>query len=99
MKRIIIILTCVLGVSATAYPQYFETNRSTNDRGLFNQWFVSDENYYGAFGGTAWSPYDPLTPNLPGHGQTDNQAAPLGGGTLLLVSLGAAYALKSRRRK
>lgn len=98
MKRIILLI-CVLAFSATAYPQYFEASNSSNNRGLFNQWFVSDENYYGAFGGTAWSPSDPSMPNLPSHGQTDNQAAPLGGGTLLLAAFGAAYALKSRRRK
>ena len=38
-------------------------------------------------------------PNLPGHGETGNQNAPLGGGALLLIGFGAAYALKKRNEK
>ena len=39
-------------------------------------------------------------PFLPGHGESDNQnATPLGGGALLLIGFGAAYALKKRNEK
>jgi len=36
-------------------------------------------------------------PSLPGHGKTDNQPAPLGGGALLLIGFGAAYALSKKK--
>lgn len=32
------------------------------------------------------------------HGDNDDQPAPLGGGTLLLIGFGAAYALKKRQK-
>ncbi len=39
-------------------------------------------------------------PFLPGHGESDDQnASPLGGGALLLIGFGAAYALKKRNEK
>ena len=39
-----------------------------------------------------------LTPGLPGHGETDNQNAPLTGGALLLIGFGAAYAMTKKRK-
>ena len=37
--------------------------------------------------------------NLPAsHGDTNDQTAPLGGGALLLIGFGAAYALKKRKK-
>ncbi len=39
-----------------------------------------------------------LTPGLPGHGESGNQPAPLGGGAAVLITLGAAYALSKRRK-
>ena len=38
-------------------------------------------------------------PGLPGHGETGNQNAPLGGGALLLIGFGAAYAMSKRSKK
>ena len=38
-------------------------------------------------------------PGLPGHGSNENEDAPLGGGALLLIGFGAAYALKKRNEK
>ena len=37
-------------------------------------------------------------PSLPNHGVGTNQDAPLGGGALLLLGLGAAYALKKSKK-
>ncbi len=37
-------------------------------------------------------------PGLPGHGESDDQPAPLGGGALLLIGFGAAYALKKSKK-
>ena len=99
MKRVIILLICVIGVTATAYPQLCGTVNGRDGEGLFGYGVVSDEVFYGALGGADMLPGAPGLPRLPNHGQTDNQTAPLGGGTLLLVGLGAAYALKSKRRK
>ena len=40
-----------------------------------------------------------MTPGLPGqHGMTGNQNAPLGGGALLLIGFGAAYAAAKKRK-
>lgn len=36
---------------------------------------------------------------MPSHGQTADQSAPLGGGALLLVGFGAAYAIARRRKE
>ena len=41
-----------------------------------------------------------MTPGLPGkHGGNGNADAPLTGGALLLIGLGAAYAMKKRNEK
>ena len=37
-------------------------------------------------------------PSLPNHGVSTNQDAPLGGGALLLLGLGAAYAMTKRKK-
>lgn len=38
-------------------------------------------------------------PNLPGHGETTDQPAPLGTGTMLMLGLGAAYLVSKKRRE
>ena len=38
-------------------------------------------------------------PNIPGHGESTNQDAPLTGGALLLIGFGAAYAMTKKRKK
>ena len=38
-------------------------------------------------------------PGLPGHGESGNQPAPLGSGTLMLVGLCGAYAFAKRNKK
>ena len=42
---------------------------------------------------------DAKAPGLPGHGETGDQPAPLGSGTLLLIGFGAAYAMSKRNKK
>lgn len=39
-----------------------------------------------------------VLPGLPGHGETTNQSAPLGSGALMLIGLGAAYAMTKKRK-
>ena len=88
MKKLILTIAVILGISLSVNAQYF------GGGGLFERGLVSDEEFYGA-GGLR----DGGLPNLPVHGQTDNQDAPLGGGILLLAGLGAAYALSRRERE
>lgn len=53
----------------------------------------------GLFGkGGEESTKDITLPSLPNHGVSTNQDAPLGGGALLLLGLGAAYALKKSKK-
>ena len=90
MKKTIITLAIIFGLGLGAFAQ----------GGLFQYGAVSDEQYYGAgyYDRTSTSP-DPGLLGLPTHGETENQQAPLGGGALLLIGFGAAYALKKRNRE
>ena len=57
-------------------------------QGLFNRGYAED----GA--------KDGLTlPSLPAHEQNTNQTAPMGSGALLLIGLGAAYAMTKKSKK
>ena len=86
LKKTIITLAIIFGLGLGAFAQ----------GGLFQYGAVSDEEYYGA--GYSRGQDNPLI--LPGHGETENApAAPLGGGALLLIGFGAAYALKKRNRE
>lgn len=84
MKKLLIIIAIVLGLSFGAFAQ----------GGLFQYGAVSDEEYYGA------SSRDGSTPllSLPGtHGDSNDVQAPLSDGALLLVGLGAAYLVRKKR--
>ena len=85
MKKTIITLAIIFGLGLGAFAQ----------GGLFQYGAVSDEEYYGAGYSRGDLSSNPLM--LPGHGETENQPAPLGGGALLLIGFGAAYALKKKR--
>lgn len=97
MKKTLLTFAIVLGISMSSFAQW--------GGGLFQYGEVSDQDYYGS----AWYALDQnyefqrnvglLTPGLPIHGETDNMDAPLGGGALLLIGFGAAYALKKRCKK
>ncbi len=87
MKKTIITLAIIFGLGLGVYAQ----------GGLFGYGAVSDEEYYG-YGANDRTTGD--MPLLPGHGGTENApAAPLGGGALLLIGFGAAYALKKRNKE
>ena len=86
MKRIAITLAIVLGIAVGA---------SAQNRGLFGR---------GPEHGESYDSYDRTTNGglmLPtSHGtNTDQEAAPLGGGALLLIGFGAAYAMKKRKKQ
>ncbi len=100
MKKLALTFAIVLGISLCSFAQW--------GGGLFQYGEVSDEDYYS---GTAWYALNQnnefqihkggglIIPNLPNHGATDNTDAPLGGGALLLIGFGAAYAMKKRSKK
>ena len=89
MKKLVLTLAIVLGMTIGASAQYFSDNGQSNGGGLFGYGATRD-----ADNGDGVS-----APLLPGHGQTTNQDAPLGSGALLLVGFGAAYALSKRSKK
>ncbi len=49
--------------------------------------------------GETGRPTEGFTPMLPQHGQSGNQAAPLGSGIAVLTALGAAYLVGKRRNE
>ena len=85
MKRIAITFAIVLGITLGA---------SAQNRGLFGM---------GPEHGESYDSYDRTTNGglmLPSsHGTSQDQDAPLGSGALLLISFGAAYAMKKNRKK
>ena len=103
MKKLALTIAIILGITLGAHAQM--------GGGLFQRGAVMDEEYYGAggyggfmernmplFGSSSYAnSYD--MPGLPGHGSNENMDAPLGGGALLLIGFGAAYALKKRNKK
>ena len=85
MKRIAITFAIVLGITLGA---------SAQNRGLFDR---------GPEHGESYDSYDRTNGGLilpSSHGtNTDQEAAPLGGGALLLIGFGAAYAMKKRKKQ
>ena len=85
MKRIAITFAIVLGITLGA---------SAQNRGRFGM---------GPEHGESYDSYDRTTNGglmLPSsHGTSQDQDAPLGSGALLLISFGAAYAMKKNRKK
>ena len=62
---------------------------ATSAQGLFDRGPETD--YSNRDGGL-------LTPGLPKHNEGTNQPAPLGGGALLLIGFGAAYAMTKKKK-
>lgn len=85
MKKVILTVCLFLGMTMGAIAQ--------TGGGLFQRGNTPD-NASGDGGNS---------PMLPAHGQSTNQSAngdvPLGGGALLLVGFGAAYALAKKKEK
>ena len=86
MKKLTLTLAVILGITFSVSAQ----NRGLFDRGPQRESYDCYDNY-----GTRDGMF-----NLPSsHGQTNDESAPLGGGALLLIGFGAAYAMKKRRKK
>ena len=91
MKKTIITLAIIFGLGIGAFAQ------QDNGGGLFQYGSTSDYFY-----GSEWNNYnrDGLALNVAlMHGLTGSQPAPLGGGALLLIGFGAAYAMGKRRKE
>lgn len=95
MKKLVLTIAIVLGVTfgATAQQssQFFDKGQQqpANNGGFFG----------GSRGDGSKIPGTPGTPGLPGHGETGDSDAPLGSGAMLLIGLGAAYAVRKRKNK
>lgn len=89
MKKLALTIAIALGISTSAFAQYFN-----NQGGLFQ--LGPEPREYGIR--ETGTTYAPLI--LPDHGVTDDQgAAPLGGGIAVLMGLGAAYLVAKRRKE
>ena len=89
MKKLVLTIAVVLGMTLGASAQHFSDNGQPQGGGLFGRGNTTE---YDGEGGSG-------TPLLPLHGQDDNQDAPLGSGALLLIGFGAAYAASKRRKE
>ena len=91
MKKLVLTLAIVLGMTFGASAQYFSDNGQPKGGGLFGYGATRDADNGGGISA-------PLLPG--GHGLDTNQdATPLGSGALLLIGFGAAYALSKRSKK
>jgi len=84
MKKIITTISIVLGLSLTTFA-------NPNGGGVFGRG-ESTQNEDGRESTL-------FAPKLPQHGQNGNQPAPLGGGIMVLTTLGAAYLIGKRRKE
>ena len=90
MKKLVLTIAIVLGMTIGASAQYFGDNGQPNGGGLFGRGETRD----------ADNGDNTTAPLLPGHGLNTNQdAAPLGSGALLLIGFGAAYAMSKKSKK
>ena len=88
MKKLVLTIAIVLvvtfGATAQQSSQFFDNGQQPANNGDF-------------LGGSRGS--DHKLPGLPGHGGHGNADAPLGGGALLLIGMGAAYAVAKKKNK
>ena len=94
MKKTIITLSLLLGLTMTTFA----------DGGLFNR--GNNARYGQASGYTYFNAKAPVEnesllnfPGMPPHGSENNEPAPLGSGIAVLVGLGAAYMVAKKRRE
>lgn len=85
MKKLALTVAIVLGLSVASFA---------NGGGLFGQGQAAPEqNNTSVMSGNRLGG----NPALPNHGQNTNQPAPLGSGIVVLIGLGAAYAVAKKR--
>ena len=87
MKKLAMTLAIVLGLGVATYA---------NGGGLFGQGQAApEESNTTVMSGNRLGG----NPALPNHGQNTNQPAPLGSGIVVLIGLGAAYAVAKKREE
>ena len=91
MKKLVLTIAIVLGMTFGASAQYFGDNGQPQGGGLFGRGATPEGSAYA-------EGVNGATPLLPIHGQTGNQDAPLGSGALLLIGMGAAYAIAKKKK-
>ena len=84
MKKLALTIAIVLGLGLTTFAGH--------DGGLFKRGATAEKADNREGGGI-------MTPGLPGHGENNNQSAPLGTGIAVLAGLGAAYLIGKRRKE
>ena len=89
MKKQLITIAIVLGLSMTSFAQGGLFHRGANADGTPTEVSLTGDGTKGNRSG------EPL---LPMHNQTDSQNAPLGSGIVLLTALGAGYVVAKRRK-
>ena len=93
MKKTIITLTLILGITMSSFADGGLFNRGNNSRNGQSSGYI----YFNA--------KDPsesvglMSPGLPPHGSENNEPAPLGSGIVLLTALGAGYVVAKKRRE
>lgn len=95
MKKLVLTAAILMGFVMGSYAQHslFEGNQTKG--GLFYRGDFS-ENYTKGEDASLWLP----THNIIGNADADVEPeAPLGGGALLLIGFGAAYAMSKRNKK
>ena len=92
MKKTIITLSIILGITMTSFADGGLFNRGNNAR-------YGQSNGYIYFNAKNTASEEVATPMLPPHGEEDNQPAPLGSGIAVLMGLGAAYMVAKKRRE
>jgi len=83
MKKIITTIAIVLGLCLTSFA-------NPNGGGVFGRGESTEQSN---------RENTLFAPKLPQHGQNGNQPAPLGGGIMVLTTLGAAYLIGKRRKE
>ena len=91
MKKLVLTIAIVLGMTFGASAQYFGDNGQPQGGGLFGRGATPE--------GPMNTPGNSDFPLLPMHNQEGNQDAPLGSGVLLLIGMGTAYAMAKKNRK
>lgn len=83
MKKLLLTITIVLGLGLTSFAA--PTGGGVFGRGESTEQSNRENTLF--------------APKLPQHGQNGNQPAPLGGGIMVLTTLGAAYLIGKRRKE
>lgn len=93
MEKTMTTIAIILGMTLGAVAQqsgYFSNDENATGGGMFGRGFVPTEEYNNR---------NTLMPNLPNHLMEDDQDAPLGSGTALLLGMGAVYVIAKKRKE